>query len=1616
MPLQSPISPHFRWIKLVLPVGLLVLLTLQSKSPKTAPASVAGPVPGAGLEAKAPAKTVEFPRTLPPPESVNVAFHKWVSQIQAAPAAPHQPTPDVLALAGKRRERMRYLIQEDPRQAIAEGLTFAEWDALPAQVQQIVERPFSVVADLHQYPVCVPTGAQRPEGIPEIISDLAMPDGSHLDAFSYGRRAEIGSKRGIPVQGIALDGMAAIREEVFQRISGADTIFVEKAFPSAQRNAQLSFATGLPVGPGAVRAIGGGQWYTFASVQELTAMSDTIAKLDDLPGPNAGSSVLFYQAFSPDGTGGFDLPAANAYAAEQASAWTETKKTLFLIRANFPDKLPEPVTQAAAAAEINGASSDLIRAMSYGKTWIEGTVSANVYQMPQTAAFYADSGAPDYGTSTFSSKNADLLRDARNTFRTNKSGGDSAINIGPVSSNSNGDGGGLGDYDIVGVFFDSIGMYGGGVGYAGLAGGGNLWVQDANYTSLYVHEWGHNYGIGHSSFWQTSDGSVVGSGSSVEYGDSFDIMGGGPAPEGHFHPQAKAKLNWLTTSEWTDASAGGSGQYRVYREDDSLTTGTPRGLRLTKSSAVGNEEYYWIGYRPAFTNRTHLQRGAYLIWQRPGQSRSWLIDTTPATSGVNTDAPVDLGRTYEDSAAGLFVTPIAVGGTASERYIDVQVNIGPFPGNQAPTASAIAGPSTLPARSTATFSVTAADGDGDPLAYSWDTLDGTVNDNSASLSHSWTVGGTYTIQVTITDMKGGTLTIDKTVTVTDPIDTWTQNTIGTTEDAQEIVWGKGRFIAAEYWGTVFLSWDGVTWENVGDPPTFDSQPKLAFGNDVFVMAGKMEGASAAQIAWSNDGRLWSSASFPAGIPQIRGVTFGDGKFVAVADGGTVLTSTNGADWSLTTVGGTPNFRHVAFDGTTWLAIAMNAGGTRPEVAWTSLDTTNWASHDMLGIDTFRVFAADGVMYALGWYGGVMYSDDHGLTWKDAELPGPTRWTTDRIAKAEDGTLLVTARAMDESGTPRALLVSDDGLHWSRTTENGGNIAVANANALAYGFGKFITVANGGVTWSSAGLYPSNVAPSPSFTINPATGNARQPISFAASATDSNGDPLIYAWDFGVQVPILDGASINPTFAFGGTYTATLHVTDSRGGHATLSHSVTINDPARSFTRRTSGTTNSLQAIATDGVQAVAVGSGGKILTSTDGITWTSRTLSEFTGNITFRGITWDGTQFIAAGQDYNFTIAAWVGLIYTSPDGVTWTRRYRPDIANTALNGITTNGSVSIAVGDSGTVLRSTNSIDWSVVTISGLGTPTVKGVAWGDDVFALTAYSSGNGTGRVFTSSDGSSWVDRSSGIGIASWQDLRKIAWLKDRFVASGWYSSLRTSTDSAQSFTTNRPQTEETPAMAYGDGIFFAAGVNYSNGSADVDLLSQDGVTWYTFAAPTTNDRNGAVFFKHTLITVGQSGEIWQSADLTPPTGYALWQNIHFPAGGLASLGIADPDFDGVSNLLEYALQRSPTDPNIGNGPSGTGNTLMQSGIVMMQLDMPDPAPADITYHVEGTNTLTGLWTTLAEKVGTGPWVWQGGGTTHLIEGTANAGRRSVQIGRPDSSSGQTFYFFHLKVEEP
>ena len=1144
--------------------------------------------------------------------SPQAAFQQWLS---SKSEIRNKEIPQGLALAQARRDYMVALIRKNPQQAIAESISYGQWADLPPEIQPWVEKPFSLIGNYDFYPVCAPPGTQLPPDAPEYVARLNLQDGTSLEAYVYGKRQELMSKRGLPVQGIMLGGVAAIMDGVFQKVELSPAITAQ--FQPAENGLETSSVTGQPVGASAIHALAGGQIFTFADEEEFQKTEDTLARLDALPGPVAASSALFLPK-SADGSGVIDLTKIEGFAGQASSVWTETKKRLFLIRINFTDNTTVPVTQAAASTELNGPTSDRIREMSYGKTWIEATVSANVYTMPQTEAYYSVT-SPD--------RNNLLLRDARNTFRNTKSGGDAAINIGAVDNGSTSDGGanGLGNYDIVGIYFTSIGMGSGGVTYAGLAGGSNLWVQDTNTTDLYTHELGHNYGLGHASFWQTSDGSVVGAGSSEEYGDIYDVMGDGQMPLAHYQPQAKAKLNWLTSSEW--ASASGSNTYRIYRVDDAnTTTGSLRGVRVTKVATSGLEQYYWIGYRPSYAGNAHLQRGAYLTWQRVSQTRCWLLDTTPATSGVKEDAPIDMGRTYADTAANVYITPVADGGTGSQRYLDVRVNIGPFPGNAAPTAGSISGPSTLAARTSGTFSITATDSNSDTLAYNWNAGDGSVNDNAATITYGWATAGTYTLTATISDMKGGTATVTKTVTVT--------------------------------------------------------------------------------------------------------------------------------------------------------------------------------------------------------------------------------------------------------------------------------------------------------------------------------------------------------------------------------------------------------DPALTFTSRTSGTTNGLNAIANNGTTAVAVGDGVTIRTSTDGITWTARSISG--SNAYFYGISWDGSKFVAVGTDYNFTISNWTGVIYTSADGTTWTRRYLGTTAGTELYGVAPNGSGgSVAVGHGGTILRTTDGISWSPVSVNTLtASHYLEGVAWNGSVYALVGYTffnsnNANGGLQLYTSPDGTTWTDRSAGAGLLSWQDFRKIHWLNDRFVASGFYSGIRVSTDNGQTFTTTRTHRENTPAMAYGDGIYFTTGVDQDNNDTPLDVLSMNGVTWFSQAAPTTSARNGATFFKHTFITVGANGSIWQSGSTIPPDTFAAWQYSNFTNGGTNAFDTSDPDKDGLNNFLEYALARDPNTASGANGSPANGTALVSSGSVKLALDLPEPARSDVTYTVQSNATLAGAWTTIAQKTGTASWTWLGGGTSQIALGSASGGRIFTTIGQPTSTVGETKYFLRLQV---
>ena len=84
--------------------------------------------------------------------------------------------------------------------------------------------------------------------------------------------------------------------------------------------------------------------------------------------------------------------------------------------------------------------------------------------------------------------------------------------------------------------------------------------------------------------------------------------------------------------------------------------------------------------------------------------------------------------------------------------------------------------------------------------------------------------------------------------------------------------------------------------------------------------------------------------------------------------------------------------------------------------------------------------------------------------------------------------------------------------------------------------------------------------------------------------------------------------------------------------------LTSPDGGVTWTAATSGTASHLRGVTWDGTRFVAVGSAGTILTSTNGVNWTFPTSGTASH---LRGVTWVGTRFVAVGQS---------GILLVSPE------------------------------------------------------------------------------------------------------------------------------------------------------------------------------------------------------------------------------------------------------------------------------------------------------------------------------------------------------------------------------
>jgi len=583
----------------------------------------------------------------------------------------------------------------------------------------------------------------------------------------------------------------------------------------------------------------------------------------------------------------------------------------------------------------------------------------------------------------------------------------------------------------------------------------------------------------------------------------------------------------------------------------------------------------------------------------------------------------------------------------------------------------------------------------------------------------------------------------------------------------------------------------------------------------------------------------------------------------------------------------------------WWEIAADPSNDWWNGAWTSPDGVSWQQLPNIGQGGERVFGLDGVFYFETWYGGLQRSTDNGQAWQSAALPMESStwsWSVRNVCVAPDGTLAANAIEHLPAGNQNVLLVSIDGVLWSRSTSPGAISAVASANTIAFGAGRLLTFSNDGVVNYSQPLSQGNSAPVVSASSISGSANARGVVSLAARATDLEGDAVQYYWDFGSDLPILRGADAKIILPFGGSYDVTLRVVDANGSVTTSNQTLTLQDPALTFTKRESAATNPMISIAANAAIAVAVGDANHpILTSTNGINWTKRTLPTWT----YLGcIVWDGSKFLVTGHSSRNSGSGsqWHNVIHTSPDGVTWAERFAGVAGARLIRTLAAKpGGPAIAGGAQGFFMRSPDGFSWNEVAIPALGTSAVRQLIWSGKEFAMLT---DNATVKLLTSTDGLQWTDRTSGIGLdATWKSLRGLSWLNDRFVASGWYSNIRTSKDGAQTFTAARSSGNvELPVMAYGNGIYFGAGWDHETGQ-DVDVFSNNGDDWYSYPAGTTNDRTGAVFFKNTFITVDRGGEIRQSGVVTAP------QNI------FSLLDVGEVSWDGTNSAAVNKFLAQP-----------------------------------------------------------------------------------------------------------
>ena len=269
-------------------------------------------------------------------------FDQWIARYEAAPleARPGLEAEGV-RLAKRRQPLMLRLIATQPRLALQRAVP--RLARLPESISQHLEQHTEGLAE---YTVTVACGGMGHRTC-QVERTLTL-NGGVLTPRLFGRRAHLGSKRGLPVYGIVLGGQMAIANEPARELSAAE----KTVLGLAADQTVLSLA---------------GERRTFDTPAAGADWQRTLIAAEQVPGPAVHLRPVAKQ--------------------RPHVGWTTGKKNVLFIRVDFSDLEGNPLNDEATMFSMN-RTNEFLEDNSYGKLTIDTTLVPGVLRMPKPAAWY----------------------------------------------------------------------------------------------------------------------------------------------------------------------------------------------------------------------------------------------------------------------------------------------------------------------------------------------------------------------------------------------------------------------------------------------------------------------------------------------------------------------------------------------------------------------------------------------------------------------------------------------------------------------------------------------------------------------------------------------------------------------------------------------------------------------------------------------------------------------------------------------------------------------------------------------------------------------------------------------------------------------------------------------------------------------------------------------------------------------------------------------------------------------------------------------------------------------------------------------------------------------------